>query len=144
VYDFLFHFDSILNSVQFFIWTLEMTTQGSGCQGGEDGTGRSSGQGEWEQCCNRAGGALHKHFFFNSPTSSSFFCIPKSPLFLLSPPTFPPMTSSGHLSFQQLNTAMQSTQPSHPMLHFSSPFQVFQNSLQQSSQWMSEQGQSGR
>jgi hypothetical protein len=46
--------------------------------------------------------------------------------------------SPAHLSFQQLNTPMQSTQPSHPMLYFSFPFQVFQMPLHHSLQWTRE------
>jgi hypothetical protein len=54
-----------------------------GYQGGGDGTGRSRGQGKWEQCFSRTGGALHKYSFLNSTTSSSYSGIPKSPLLLL-------------------------------------------------------------
>jgi hypothetical protein len=58
--------------------------------------------------------------------------------FFSSSPTFPPMPSPSHLSFQQLNTPKQSMQPSHPILQYSSPFQVFQTSLQPNSQWRRE------
>jgi hypothetical protein len=68
-----------------------------------------------------------------------YFPAPQNlPYFLSSSVAFPPMTSPAHLSFQQLNTPMQSTQPSHQLVHISTPFQVFQNSLQHSSQWTRE------
>jgi hypothetical protein len=51
------------------------------------------------------------------------FPIPLSMPYFFSPsPLFPPMSSSAHLSFPQLNTPMQSTQPSYPMLYYSSPY----------------------
>jgi hypothetical protein len=55
--------------------------------------------------------------------------------YFFSPFTFFPMSSSAHLSFQQLNSLMQSLQPSHPMLQFTSPFQVFQSPVNQTPQW---------
>jgi hypothetical protein len=60
------------------------------------------------------------------------------PFYFSTSPGFPPMTSTAHLSFPQLNTPMQSTQPSHPMLHYHSPYQVFQNSLNQTLHWATE------
>jgi hypothetical protein len=107
-------------------------------QGGQGGKGSGSNVSvEPEVPCTNIPSSIPPHLP-HIPASQNL------PYFFSSPPTFLPMSSNGHLSFQQLNTPMQSKQPSHPMLHFSSPFQMFQNSLQQGSQWMSDQGQSGR
>jgi hypothetical protein len=80
-----------------------------------------------------------------SPNTSSsipehfpHFSTPQNlPYFFSSSTAFPP-ASPAHLSFQQLNTPMQSTPPSYPMVHFFTPFQLFQNSLQHTSPWSRE------
>jgi hypothetical protein len=67
--------------------------------------------------CTNISSSIPEHFpYFPAPQNLPYFS---------SSHGFPPMTSLAHLSFQQLNIPMQSIQPSHPMLHFSSPFQVF-------------------
>jgi hypothetical protein len=74
----------------------------------------------------------------SSSTAKDFHHFPaveNIPYFISPSPTFPPMSSSAHLSFQQLNNHVQSMQPPHPMLQFSSPFQVFQNLVNQNPQW---------
>jgi hypothetical protein len=63
------------------------------------------------------------HIFSSIPEQFPHFHTPQNiPYFFSAFPEFLPMTSSVHLSFQQLNTPMQSTQPLHLMLQFSSPF----------------------
>jgi hypothetical protein len=91
-----------------------------GCQGGGSNEDTIGGEPE-----------VHRtHIASSIPEQFPQFPAPQNiPYFFSASPTFPPMTSSAHLSFQQLNTHMQSMQPSHPMLQFSSSFQVFQNSL---------------
>jgi hypothetical protein len=74
--------------------------------------------------------SIPEHFpHFPTPQNLSYF--------FSSSTTFP-HASPAHLSFQRLNSPMQSMPPSHPMVHFSTPFQVFQNSLQHTSPWSRE------
>jgi hypothetical protein len=82
---------------------------------------------------------IHSQIHSSIPEHPAHFLPPQNIPYFFSPsPGFSPMPSSTHLSFPQLNTPMQSTQPSHPILQYSSPFQVFQNSLQQTPQWARE------
>jgi hypothetical protein len=72
----------------------------------------------------------HPNTSSSIPEHFIHFCTPPNlPFFFSSSPTFPRMPSPSPLSFQQLNIPMQSTQPLHPILQYSSPFQVFHNSL---------------
>jgi hypothetical protein len=108
------------------LWATRAAEMAQGCQGG-----RSS-----EDTIAREPEVPRAHISSSIREQFPHFPAPQNiPYFFSASPAFPPMTSSPHLSFQQLNTPMQSTQPSHPILQFSSPFQVFQNSLTHNSQW---------
>jgi hypothetical protein len=78
---------------------------------GKQGTGRSVGSSPTEpQVPPTHISSSNVEDFHNFPTTGNI------PYFFSPSPTFSPMSFSAHLSFQQLNSPMQSMQSSHPML----------------------------
>jgi hypothetical protein len=111
---------------QLRLWAVRAAEMAQGCQGGLRSVEAVAMELE----------VPHPNTSSSIPEHFTPFCTPQNLLFFFSSsPTFPPMPSLGPLSFQQLNTPMQSTQPSHPILQYSSHFQVFHNSLHHNSQW---------